>query len=383
MTDTETPVQETYALVVGIEKYAAGQEWNLNGPARDACRFTDWLRRRGVPDVNISLFLAPLEEHSVLVTASVPQVRPATSDNIYRALNEEFRRQEGALLYLFWGGHGFITAEGTRRLFYADATAENSLNLNLNSLLTTLRSEDFAGFRRQICIVDTCSNFVESLRLDRTLPHQTFSQSQPTPANQFVLLAGKAGDLAKNLDAEQTGLFSREVLTLLASEPADRWPPDMIALTTRLQERFSALRNERATDQTPNYFSYRDWDGNEGTLGQPSITSTAGVETPPTPVAPPALSLTQLWELVDALLACPAIANPNRRETVLQQMRREIAGMISRDTAARFDVFNIVTTCLNYSGGIAELVAVVRGFEGLSQPMQHLEQVVHTVPLVA
>lgn len=35
--------ENTYALVVGIEKYDAGPDWDLDGPTRDASRFCAWL----------------------------------------------------------------------------------------------------------------------------------------------------------------------------------------------------------------------------------------------------------------------------------------------------------------------------------------------------
>ena len=39
----------TRALLVGIEKYDAGADWNLNGPACDVLRMAQWLLRQGIP----------------------------------------------------------------------------------------------------------------------------------------------------------------------------------------------------------------------------------------------------------------------------------------------------------------------------------------------
>jgi len=52
----------THAVVVGVEQYAAGSKWDLDGPASDACRIAGWLRDRGVPAEQISLHLSPLTE---------------------------------------------------------------------------------------------------------------------------------------------------------------------------------------------------------------------------------------------------------------------------------------------------------------------------------
>src|SRR5262249_18582285 len=162
------------------------------------------------------------------------------------------------LLVLFWGGHAVLTADGARRLFYADTTPENLLNLDLSSLLVALRSESYAGLPRQLCVVDACANYVEAWRLSQTLPSEAFSCGlPPAGCEQFALLAGKPGALARNLAAEQPGLFSRELLALLAREPRDRWPPDAPGIAARLQTRFAQLRAAGAADQTPGYFWYR------------------------------------------------------------------------------------------------------------------------------
>src|SRR5450432_361701 len=55
----------TYAIVVGIEKYAGGKDWNLNGPASDACRMALWLRKNGVPADRIAFHLSPLDPEPV------------------------------------------------------------------------------------------------------------------------------------------------------------------------------------------------------------------------------------------------------------------------------------------------------------------------------
>jgi hypothetical protein len=55
--------KKTTAIVVGIENYDAGQSWNLNGPANDACQFATGLCDRPVPPENITLLISPLVEN--------------------------------------------------------------------------------------------------------------------------------------------------------------------------------------------------------------------------------------------------------------------------------------------------------------------------------
>lgn len=266
MTISTVSSQRTYALVVGIEKYNAGTSWNLNGPANDARKFAEWLCSRGVPRENIFLFLSPLDESS----GALPAVQPATRDNLYRAITDTLRQKEGDLLYIFWGGHGIITREGSRKLFYADATQETKLNLDLNSLLTALRSDYFPNFSQQICIIDTCANHVEQLRLTHSLPDEFFPYGQPVrkTREQFVLLAAKPGERAKNITERKTGLFSEAVMEELEKDADSIWPPNMKNIAERLESRFKEWREEGSVRQTPTYLWYQDWDAHEVSLGR-------------------------------------------------------------------------------------------------------------------
>jgi hypothetical protein len=74
--------EETYALIVGIEKYQAGSDWNLNGPANDAINFANWLLARGVTPENIHLFVSPLDENRDLLQKTKLVSKTASKDNI-------------------------------------------------------------------------------------------------------------------------------------------------------------------------------------------------------------------------------------------------------------------------------------------------------------
>jgi hypothetical protein len=70
-TDRNIPPNETYALIVGIETYSfkygdndAIKLGNLNGPAKAAIDFADWLVSRDVPPDNIHMFVSPLSEEN-------------------------------------------------------------------------------------------------------------------------------------------------------------------------------------------------------------------------------------------------------------------------------------------------------------------------------
>jgi hypothetical protein len=80
-----------------------------------------------------------------------------------------------------------------------------------------------------------------------------------------------------------------------------------------------------------------------------------------------------LSQLLDAVLAVPAMADDRSRDMVVQLLRPDIATTVQRHPVARFDVWAILRSCLNYSRGLAELAEVIRVFEGNSTPMQQLD----------
>jgi hypothetical protein len=380
MSDIQANPNKTYALVAGIERYAAGDSWNLDGPAHDARRFVKWLHDNNVPAGNISLFLSPLESNKALLDGE-PAARPATRQAIEDELLGRLAQKSGDLLYIFWGGHGVITPEGERRLYYADATTQIKLNLDVNSLLTTMRSDIFARLPRQIGVFDTCANYVDGWRSAVTLPGATLPRGKPLQdAQQFVLFAARAGDLATNLDREKTGLFSREVLAQLAAGGA--WPPDMDAIAAQVLDRFRTLRGEGQTDQTPNFFAYSDWADNRRSLGQPGKQPAGAAGKPPPAPKKRTLAFAEKIELAQALLACDAMSTPNNIDFVLKQIRREITSRISYNANPQMYVVNIIDTCLSFAGAMREFIGVVRLSEGGSAEQQELDTVVDRLKLL-
>ncbi|MBD2446388.1 NB-ARC domain-containing protein,Caspase domain-containing protein [Nostoc sp. FACHB-152] len=252
--------KRTYGLVVGIERYhEAG--WNVpgGGQAEDALRFARWLRACGVPKENIRLCLSSLAENEHLVGECVLTVESATEQNLYDIVTNFLSLQSGDLLYIFWAGHGLISAERERRLICADATKQSWLNLDLNSLLLLLGSDRF-GIRHHVCIIDACANyFLETQGRPTNLGGRIFSSGKPrTDSQQFVLLATREGETAKVNAAEKTGYFSQAVHEALA-QVTESFPPDMVAVAEQVKQRFQSLDKR----QLPTYFYYRSWDGDQ------------------------------------------------------------------------------------------------------------------------
>jgi len=149
--------RSTFAIVVGVEKYKAGDPSNLPGPAHDAARFTEWLIACKVPADNILVFVSPLQE--VTFPPGVVVSYEATRHRIDEAVRDTLPGRQEELFFFFWGGHGVIQADLTHRLFYADATDNDKRNLGLMDLLVALRSDYYkeAALQHQIVIVDACA----------------------------------------------------------------------------------------------------------------------------------------------------------------------------------------------------------------------------------
>ena len=367
MTDRTADPARTHAVLVGIEKYEAGGEWNrLSGPVRDVLAFHEWLRSRHVPTDQVTTLVSPLDENVALVEQSKIKTRPATSAEVRGAFNA-LKAKHGDLLFLFWAGHGVLHGE-QHRLFLADATADDKRNLDLEALQKSLRSSYFPGFPLQILLVDACANYQ---RFGFTFPSEELPCGDPLGHEQFVFFAARPGQVAKNLGEEKQGLFSRELLSKVQELPDSPWPPDMRSVAESVQARFAALRAKSDLAQTPVWRSIRDWDGNLIEMrGAPPPSDEQGRQ------EPWKLTRKQLLALTDALTGVPIMSRPPGRDLVLRQMRFEISGATSRASDATSDVINIIRTASSYPGGLEELLFRVCQFEAQSNSWSAVTKVV-------
>jgi hypothetical protein len=266
----------TYALVVGIEQYATESWPGLNGPVHDACRFVDWLRSPAVnvPAENISLFLSPLGANAG-VRPQDPTVahRPARSALIREEITEKIATLDDAdLLFVFWGGHGLGDGENKRHLLFADASPNAPWCFDVESFLHALQSDLYSGIRERVIIIDACATFKEFVDMPATIPKLEFPRGEPrTPEHQLVLYASQQGRLAANLDREQTGLLSKQVLAEISAQP---FPPDFHEVAARVAARFKEFDAAGLVQQVPIVFSITDPTGNRrdfhrGTVGVP------------------------------------------------------------------------------------------------------------------
>ncbi|MDF6046374.1 caspase family protein [Streptomyces sp. JH14] len=313
------------ALVIGIEQYAAGPDWNLPGPVRDALRFREWLLACGVPDPNILLHLAPL-------SGADPEVpyRPADHDTLRRAFVTDIPARSGDVLWVWWGGHGVLDTDEHLRLYSSDATVSDRRNIDVESARGALRSDAVRGFGRQMWMIDACQTFDERHNFPHSLPGERLPAGQRIQAHEQILMfAAGRGQRAANDPERRLGVFSDIVLSELPADPL----PDPDALFEAVQARMNALRTAGRTDQVPSLFLHRPG-RTENSPSHPPAAPGPGATTPGGLLA----------RLIESLLAYPLMSDRDERQALVNELPAAVVGRMPRHTMPRTDVIGIVRT---------------------------------------
>ncbi len=61
------------------------------------------------------------------------------------------------------------------------------------------------------------------------------------------------------------------------------------------------------------------------------------------------------FKLVEALLECPSVSEPERRNALINNLPNTIKNSTKRNFVSRVDVVNLVTRCLDFPDGIKKL----------------------------
>jgi hypothetical protein len=87
------------------------------------------------------------------------------------------------------------------------------------------------------------------------------------------------------------------------------------------------------------------------------------------------------YSLVDALEAIPCLSSDTDRATLINQLPPAIASSVRYSPHRRIHAMNIVRTCLDHEGGLAEMLAMLRHIEGdESIPLHRLTAVARDLP---
>ncbi|MEV6964452.1 hypothetical protein AB0M47_04995 [Hamadaea sp. NPDC051192] len=338
------------AVVVAVEDYRASPALRpLDGPASDAARYVAWLRARGVPDEAITLVASPLPGNQALIDGLGLPVVPATQAAVYDVFSRVLPAGRADALLVFWGGHGAVDADRTRRLFYADASAADKRNLDFDAVCASLMTAYFPGYPRQFLVVDACQNLTSELALLNTLPHQVLPSSPVVMPDrrQHVLLAASAGEVAVNDTRRRAGLFSAELLGLLSSPDAS-WPPDAGELARRLDERFAQLRAAGVTQQSPPYL-WRRTPAEDGAVFGLTPAGAGGGR----------LGLAAVKALVDVMLEADELAGVPQQQFLMGLLPTAIRGAVAYSDVPRWSLFQLVRTCEGFEQGRDALVMML------------------------
>jgi hypothetical protein len=248
---------QTHVVAVGISRYDIGPHFNLPLAAGHAVDFAKWALQCGVPAGNIHVFLsheayagykADLKTHRI-------DCRAAKAGELNQFLYRELRGISGDLLYLFWSGHGSISENKDRILFYEDLKIGSPQHLDLSHLLLSLRSQPQGIFKLQQAYIDACANRFEELNFEASPGiYRPGLGELLRDVRQLFFLAADSGQEALS------GRFSEAVLKELAlSFGAEGiWPPDPDEVRKSVQPQFEG------TFQRPVQISWRTKSGDEG-----------------------------------------------------------------------------------------------------------------------
>jgi len=255
--------ERTHALIVGIERYAAGGQWDLDGPLNDALAIRGWLLSCGVPAQQIHLHVAPLEKNQARLLDLQCNIQKADEQAIRETIQRIKNKstQSDDLLFLYWAGHGLIS-QVQQCLLLAEATDADMKSYGVDngegSLCASFANEHCPSFRQQIFLFDTCRSFHR--QPDCPLPVVPLPSGKRLQKSQFLFFASQEGQAAKNQGQKRCGLFTEVLLEQLRANQAQEhaWPPDMDGIATAVQQGFR--ENEQ---QYPVWKRYRDDQGNE------------------------------------------------------------------------------------------------------------------------
>ena len=345
--------EHTHALIVGIERYAAGPQWDLNGPLNDALAIRKWLLGSGVPAGQIHLHVSALEANQAKLNDLKVGHQEAT-DQALRKTIERLKKilvAQDDLLILYWAGHGLISTEH-HCLLLAEATREDCKTYSVENLRSSFANENCPGFAQQIFLFDTCRSFHR--QPESPPPVVPLPLGRQISKSQFLFFASQEGQAATNLWQEQRGLFTKVLLGQLASsrEVMDAWPPEMETIASAVQQVFA-----ENPQQYPVYKYYLDGQGNELIDPLPSDGAPA-----PAKAADPIDRLDAVNGL--AHLLAQHLGRPYQREDILREFQhcKPLGPLIASRCERRSDAFGdykqIIASCLEYQEGLAILKRV-------------------------
>jgi hypothetical protein len=176
--------------------------------------------------------------------------------------------------------------------------------------------------------------------------------------------------VAKNLDSERTGLYTKELLAEFESLPPNgNWLPEIEAISARLKSKFEGLRNQGLAEQTPTILWHRDWSGNDlsSSFGQmpiaPVLETTKILSKMPKNTMPYSdikLQSPQIIQLRNVFVACPCIKDSNRRRIIYEELLQLYPHISIQETDLNTWVMNLIRRCQLYPNALETLIELMK-----------------------
>jgi len=329
-------VTSVRAVVIGVEVYAAGDSWALDGPAADVVRVVTWLRDSGVPADQITVLVSALPHNRGAVEALGAAVRPPTRAQIYDLFTREIPAGAGDELFVHWSGRGLLDEGGARRLFCADASAADKRNVDFDALRAFLATTAVPAFRRQVLLVDAGQVPAAERRYVGALPADGWPGGSYRPdREQHSLFAAATREPAESLfttDLERHGL-----------SPAGL---DVAALAARADRRFTDLRLSGRARQTPAYV----WVKTPRAEGLVYDLPRHGGRR---------MTMAGLRDVVDTMLAADELASTPSRQRMVMTMPVELRAPVDHSGTPREHLIAWLRACERFRTGRSALEGVL------------------------
>jgi len=239
-----------HAVIIGIETYDKDEKKYppLDGPARDAMNFAQWLVKGGVPPGNIRLLISAIPKNKSYLDDILKEngeknleYKEPDFSNIQSCLVNDIsqfdQNREDNFLYFFWAGHGFVDFKDRESILllsnYHHEKSPYHLRLfsvfssfELPNAKTTVRPERLTGFKKQIYFIDACQNYSDfareinpqnnALELHPQNPQKGEHRGGYSYNKNYIIFATRQGQIAE--EQENTGVFSNELMKILTPE---------------------------------------------------------------------------------------------------------------------------------------------------------------------
>lgn len=200
---------QTWALVVGIDRYADPKIPQLKGAVADAVAFADWLRALGVPDDHVFFHAAPTRTSRALLKRRKPN--RATAQAIDSSIVALEKVKGGKRLIVYLAGHGIYEADAGRLFLVEEFTQDSPMNMDLERYVRRFLS---MPFERQFLFVDGCQNLPYSDSQRQKITGQMFGGAAGKPVRrQNRLVACFAASVTQRAyEVDGRGVFTRRLL---------------------------------------------------------------------------------------------------------------------------------------------------------------------------